>query len=60
MIGPELGAKFYNNTPNMAPPIKPEQSVKYMLNMVNVCDAQHDGGQFYSHMGKHRGWINTW
>lgn len=44
----------------MTAPIKPAQSVNYMLKMVDACDAQHDGGQFYSHLGKHQGWLNTW
>ena len=55
----ELFGKFVSYNPNMAPPITPAKSVESMLNVVAQCDAEHDGGQFYSHMGKHQGWLNS-
>lgn len=57
--GSQLPVKFFNFNPSMTGPITPLQSVTAMLKLIAVCDAEHDGGQFYSHLGKHQGWLNS-
>jgi hypothetical protein len=51
--------KFAKYNPSMRGPITPEESITSMLKLVASCDAEHDGGKFYSHLGKHQAWLNS-
>lgn len=54
--GQNLGAKFYKYS-KAVKMLKPEESVEAMLKVVDESRAEGDGGQFYSHLGRHQRWL---